>query len=255
MKELLDHGTDVNASFGHLQTRPLQWAVWLRQLDIVRLLLQRGASQDSITAVGWNVPYFCWPRLEPRQPLMLDFLNLLAEDSYQDLEVTDTEGATVLHRVAAYGRPEEVERLIALGAKPEQVALPLRWNAIHHAVFYGNHATFKTLLRHYADVASLTDERGWTLLHVAASAALPAGDDNDQTVRDLLDLGADPQAISKPFKSHMPDSLFGKACTPQDVAAARSSEREAQFLATLRAHELGQDLDFWEAEKFLVSAA
>ena len=156
---------------------------------------------------------------------MLDFLNLLAEDSYQDLEVADTEGWTALHRVAAFGLPDEVSALIKLGADPWKEALPLRWNAVHHAVFYGNYRAFEVLLSHYGrNVVTMTDERGWTLLHIAASAA------HDGIVRHLLRTGADPVARSKPFMSHMPEVLFNCACTPQMVAAAQSEERERQFL-------------------------
>ena len=159
---------------------------------------------------------------------MLEFVNLLDRFGPQDLHVADKEGWTALHRVAAYATPSEVMRLIELGADPEQVALPLRWSAVHHAVFYGNYATFRVLFQYYEDIASMTDERGWTLLHIAASAG------HDDIVRHLLRLGADPIARSKPFGSHMPEILYQRKCTPQEVAAAQSFERERQYLDSLR---------------------
>ena len=255
VKELLRHGADVDGTFGQLQTTPLEWAVWQKQLDVTRLLLSEGASQDHINKIGWNATFFCWPDLEPGEQDMLEFLNLLDHYSYQDLDVVDTEGWTALHRVAAYATPSEVSRLIHLGADPAKVALPLRWNAIHHAVFYGNYATFVVLLPYYdVDIVSLTDERGWTLLHIAASAG------HDKIVRHLLQLGADPDARSTAFETHthMPESLFRRECTPQEVAAAQGVEREKKYLEVLhnlhvhQGHVEDQELDeddmeFWEA--------
>lgn len=161
---------------------------------------------------------------------MLDFLNLLNEYSYQDLDIEDTEGWTALHRVAAYATPSEVVRLIQLGADPEKAALPLKWNAIHHAVFYGNYATFVALLPYYADksAVSVIDGRGWTLLHIAASAG------HENIVRHLLHLGADPMALTYRFPTHMPESITNRACTVREVAAAQSVDREWQYLETLR---------------------
>ena len=258
MTELLDNGADVNGTIGLLQSTPLQWAVWHKQVDVVRLLLNRGASQDHMNMLGWNTTFFCWPTLQHGEECKLDFLRLLAEDSYQDLDVADTEGWTVLHRVAAFGMPSEVLELIKLGANPDQVALPLRWNAVHHSVFYGNHGTFEVLIPYYGeDLVSMTDERGWTLLHIAASAG------HDEIVQHLLRLGADPVARTRPFMSHMPEVLFKRACTPQEVAAAQSPEREKQYLEAVHHlsllgeyvvvpidHDSKDNLEFCEASEY-----
>lgn len=223
--EIIDHGADVNGTFGLLQTTPLQWSVWQQQLDITRLLLRRGASQDHINSIGWNISFYCWPSPECDQRCMTDFLNVLADDAVQDQDIVDTEGWTVLHRVASYGTAAEVQALIKQGAQPGQVALPLRWNALHHAVFYGNQATFEALLPFYGDqIKSMIDERGWTLLHIAASAG------HDSIVRKLLRQGLDTNALTRPFMSHMPESLFRRACTPREVAAAQGQEREERYL-------------------------
>ena len=164
---------------------------------------------------------------------MMDFLNLLAEDSYLDLDIADAQNWTVLDRVAAIGTAEEVRRLIELGANPYQEAAPLRWTAIHQAVFHGNLSTFVELLLEYGDTAKyIVDDRGWTLLHIAASAG------HIEVMRHMFKAGADPDAKSQPYGSHMPESLFDKRCTPQEVAAAQSQEREGAFLDALHEHRL-----------------
>ena len=233
VEELLDHGADVEGTVGQLQTTPLQWALWHKSLDITRLLLQRQASQDRMNMRGWNTVFFLWARLRLGEPSMMDFLNLLAEDSYLDLDIADAQKWTVLDRVAAVGTAKEVRRLIELGANPYQEAAPLRWTAIHQAIFHGNLATFEELLTEYGDTARyMVDDRGWTLLHIAASAG------HAKILRQLLKAGGDPDARSKPYDSHMPEVLYGKRCTPQEVAAAQSSEREKQFLDALHEHRL-----------------
>ena len=160
---------------------------------------------------------------------MLEFLQMLTEHCSQDMDIFDRAGWTALYRASAVGTSGEVEALIAMGADPATVALPLKWNAIHHAVFYGNDATFEALLPYFDGVAiELVDERGWTLLHIAASAGHVA------ITRRLLQLGADPFALSQPFMSHMPECLYDKRCTPSEVAEAQSAERKERFLNAVR---------------------
>lgn len=159
---------------------------------------------------------------------MLNFLGLLAEDSFLDLDTVDNAGWTALHRIAAFGTAAEVARLINLGADVQQAALPLRWTAIHHAVFYGNEGTYAELVPSYhGKLAAMTDERGWTLLHIAASAG------HGSIARDLLNRGANPRSRSRPFMSHLPESLFKRACTPAEAAAAQGADREVLFLRIL----------------------
>lgn len=249
LNELLDAGADVDSTFGVLQTSPLQWAVWCKQLDIVRLLFHREASQDHINILGWDITFFCWDQLDYQQGSVLDILNLLAEDAYQNLSVADTKGWTALYRAAAAGRPEEVVRLIELGADPYQAALPLRWNAIHHAVFHGNFSTFEALLPYYGDSAIImADERGWTLLHIAASAG------HDQIIRNLLRLGANPQARSRPFATHMPQEICNRKVTPQEAAAAQGLEREMQYMIAVQEHleKLLDDAPFFDAKEVAI---
>lgn len=69
---------------------------------------------------------------------------------------------------------------------------------------------------------------------------------------DLVDLGADRQSFSGPFRSHMPDGIQGKACTPQEAAAAQSVKRERNYLDALQEADWDRDHGFWEAVENLV---
>jgi ankyrin repeat protein len=163
----------------------------------------------------------------------LQFLTLTAAESILDFDLVDNYGWSVIHYAAAYGVDEDVTKLVGLGASLITAALPLGWNAIFHAVFYGNVGTFLVLLQHYDPmIIHATDARGWTLLHIAASAG------HDQIVRHLLTVGADPYCLTSPFMSHMPESLFNKRCTPEEVAAAQSPERRERYAKAL--YDLGK---------------
>ncbi|KAI8296032.1 hypothetical protein K4K56_008040 [Colletotrichum sp. SAR 10_98] len=97
-----------------------------------------------------------------------------------------------------------------------------------------------------------TDERGWTLLHIAASAG------HKDITRHLLEAGSSPYAESRPFFSHIPESIWGQRCTPAEVAAAQSRERLAQYeelledlgiesTVVLLSEEEEEEEEFWNA--------
>ena len=213
---------------------PLAWALQKKHYDIVCLLLGYGANLDHVGAMSWTPLFYCWPTREASQVPMSNFLSTMAKSDDFEVDVIDKWGWAAIHRAAAFGTTEDVEMLISLGASVDTAALPLRWNAIFHAVFYGNFSTFSALLLYYDPmIIQATDARGWTLLHIAASAG------HDRIVRHLLSLGAHAYTLSRPFMSHMPESLFNRRCTPEEVAAAQSAERREGFLQAIR--EVGQD--------------
>nr|POE47749.1 ankyrin-3 [Quercus suber] len=245
VRRMLLSGEGRITDYNEAKRSPMAIALWKRQYDIVRMLLDNGASQHHVSCLGWNAVFYCWAEMEKLDRGSRsagELLDLLDRDAFVELDTVDTNGWSCLHLVAAYETAAEVNKLIYLGADHLQVALPLRWTAIHHAVYYGNFATYETLVPHYHDLLTMTDERGWTLLHIAASAG------HRDTSKDLLLRGADPKALSKPFGSHMPETLYHKQWTPREVAAAQGSDREQQYLEIL--DELGID-PFFDAEEKL----
>ncbi|KAH0438708.1 ankyrin unc44 [Colletotrichum camelliae] len=201
---LLDNGIDVNMAFGENQTSPLQWAITLRKLDIVEVLVSRGADVNHITA---------------------------------------------------YGTDLEVLKVIKLGADLMTKQHPLGWPAIFHTVYYGNMETLVELMRHYPQsIIFDKDERGWTLLHIAASAG------HRDITPHLLEAGSNPYAESRPFFSHIPECIWGKRCTPAEVAAAQSLERLVQYEELLEGLGIrptaillsdNEEDEFWDAEEFI----
>jgi ankyrin repeat protein len=207
----------------------IQWAFRQKQLEIARILLGHGACIAHVSAWGWTPAFFLWPAPIKSTSSVIEYINAFGNDESIEWEVFDTSGWAVLHRAAAFGNGEEVEALIMYGANPTTAALPLRWTAIHHAVFFGNMDAFVILIdsKYNASVES-PDARGWTLLHIAASAG------HDAIVRHLLGLGANHHALSVPYFSHMPDELHGRCFMPSRAAAAQSLGRYEQYMNALK---------------------
>ncbi|KAK1466229.1 hypothetical protein CCUS01_01078 [Colletotrichum cuscutae] len=238
VKFLLDNGVNVNTTFGHFQTSALQWALNEKQFEVAELLVSRGAHVNHVSLRGWTPVVYCWPQIEQTNAVMLEQIRLLSRHEPIDLNIVDRKGWTVLQRVAAYGVALDIRELVRLGADIMIRQKPLQWLPLFHAVFYGNLQTLVELLRHYPDsTAQQPDARGWTLLHVAASAG------HWEIARHLLGIGFSPYTRSTPFFSHMPSCIHGKECTPAEVAEAQSPERHSQFQDLLV--KLGHSIEGW----------
>ncbi|KAF2418488.1 ankyrin [Tothia fuscella] len=225
---LLDNGASPNWLGGSRQTSPIQWAIKNDRLDIARILIQRGADLHHVSTLGWTPLFYCWAQLYANQSKKTDILKLLAEYSCLELEVLDTKEWTVLQRASAFGTAEDVNVLLKLGANPFTKTTGLQWQGIHYAIAAGNQTTFEELLPKYAsEDLQVVDERGWSLLHIAAQAG------HQSLIRALLDNGADPYAKSKPTRFYVPEELCDRTCTPGDVACGMDSAIQRRYLDVL----------------------
>lgn len=76
-------------------------------------------------------------------------------------------------------------------------------------------STFTELVKHQSGGTEATDARQWTLLHAAVNAK------SINIMRLLLQLGADPHALSLPTTVYIPKDLRGLSLTPGDIARIR----------------------------------
>lgn len=126
--------------------------------------------------------------MQENQSNRVEILNVLHEACYLDLDLKDTLGWTVIQRAAVFGTADDVEMLLKMGASLDTATQWLRWQAIHCAISNRNWATFSTLLPRYGKAAlTMTDQKGWTLLHIAADAP------SRLIIRKLLQEGASPE--------------------------------------------------------------
>jgi ankyrin repeat protein len=184
----------------------------------------------------------------------VEFLKILRAECILDLELFDNYNWTVLHRASAFGTAEDVHYLLQLGASPFTEDSTLRWSAIHHAVEAGNWPTFSTLIPSYSNGTNdMVDARGWSLLHVAASVG------SKEIIRSLLESGASPDSLSLPCWSRIEPSLYGRRCTPEDVAEGYGPEKHAIYLVVLKDFGVLKETDegieeeetFWDAEELI----
>lgn len=261
IRVLVAHGADINALCCQSTQSPLDAAVWSHggaHKDVVRYLLESGAEHSGIHVAsvlgdteraeaelasggdpnsrdrsGYS-PLHWAVRGGDTARMMIDFLISRGAD----VEGRATKGtATPLYVAASAGNLAAVEALVAYGADASAEAAfggtPLRAAQSHREV-----ADF--LLRNGAD-ACAADAFGETALHDAAA-------ENDvRMLRDLLERGCDPNALSLMVPQRLPGGrqvrkmMPGNPWTPLHIAASYGHTPSAELLIEHGADVNGQD--------------
>lgn len=244
MNSLLDSGADIDGPIDVAQRTALAFAVKFREIEVVRSLLLRGASQDHLDANGRNAAMRCWA-MEPArmgiQTSCLDLYKVLSEHAIPDLKGEDGKGTRVLKDAAAWGGSMEIHELMRLGLTLD-LATDSGYNPVQVAVFWGNSPTLRALSE-YGILVGCLDTRGRSLLHavvqgrnrmVPAKRVLNAAN-HDIITRDLLAQGIDTSILGlMGCKDDVPKSVKGRRVTALEFAAAYGPESEAWYFAILR---------------------
>lgn len=207
---LLRHGVRPNDEFGRTRTSPLAAALQSRNLPIVKLLLEYGASSSYRNSYGWSVLFFLWFREDRSKsiaPLLLWLRKVLGRKRFKKMhkDVYDRWGWNIMHRAAIYGSSKDIPVLISLGLNPFVVTRLTaeeceaggcrNGSVLQLAVEYGLIETVEVLLPYYVSEygdVGMPDADGWTLLHTAVREQDPA------MTSLLIAHGADKNAITKP---------------------------------------------------------
>ncbi|XP_073411449.1 protein phosphatase 1 regulatory inhibitor subunit 16B [Dendrobates tinctorius] len=176
LKLLLSHGANVNVTDNELWT-PLHAAATCGHTNLVRILIQHGADLLAVNADGNMVYDLCEDeatlsviencmtykgitqemvneaRQAPERHMLSDVRALVAAG--QDLNRTDSQGATLLHVAASRGFAEVAETLLENGAFVE-VKDPDMWEPLHAAAFWGQIYVAEILVSHGASLSSKT---------------------------------------------------------------------------------------------------
>jgi ankyrin repeat protein len=182
VRELLDGGANINA-VDDMGSTPLMDAVFAGHKEVVKLLLERGADAN-ILRMGEGALHLAARKGDP------DILDLLlSSDAIQHIhQQTRMQAMSPLHIAVLTGQHGSAKKLLESGAfthlRNKQELTPLMM-----AAQQGDAAMIRLLVtRGYADMRATGGDYAGTPLHIAVRA------DKMESVRELMNLGADPQA-------------------------------------------------------------
>jgi hypothetical protein len=242
---LLDNGAAVDEVVSSSQKTPLLVAAACRDIDMIRMLLSRGASLDHFDVYGCDAVETCIALIDyVEQPMAatVDVLKVLSD--YASLDTSSREHGGNLNLAARYSRAREIDFLVSLGHKVNDYG-DVR-SVIYRAARGGNSATYFALLAHGAATEFLTEN---LLIVINAKAALfgevachnfgPPGD-FDPILRDLLGRRADLLTSLCLVDGKFMD-ILGPAIPLQEAAKACGLSTEAWFLGLLQ--ECGRETE------------
>jgi hypothetical protein len=241
---LLDNGTAVDeAVVTSEQLTPLLIAARLRDIDIIRMLLSRGAPLDHFDAFGLDAVTNCiYPtskkRVERSKAATVDVLKVMSE--FESLETNSRDDFNgTLQLAASYSSAREIDFLVGLGHKANDFDGDHR-SAIYQAARRGNSATYFALLAHGAATEYLTENlpivinaKAAPFGGVACHEFLGPPGDFDPILRDLLGRRADLLTSLGLVDGNFVD-ILGPAIPLQEAVKACGLSTEAWFLGLLQ---------------------
>jgi hypothetical protein len=234
---LLENGAAVDEAVSSTQETPLSIAAYYREIDILRMLLSRGASLDHFDAHGFSAVAKCMYGVLDEQPkaAAVDMLKVINEFALLDTNI-DGGGEKHLHGAALFSSASEIDFLISLGWKVEDRDRDGR-TALSYAALGGNPVTYFALLAHGSTTAYLTDN---LLLVIYAKAKsfhrvnkLSHESLFDPIIKDLLSRRVD-LMTSIYVVDERPQDIQGPPIPLQQAAAVYGPEIEAWFLGILQ---------------------
>jgi hypothetical protein len=216
-----------------------------KQLDLVRFLVQRGASADHLNFLGVGASASCWyvDDLETNYS-SLDIYNVLDESTYTDLRSEEGHHIMTIAFASAVGCGSHIDSLVRLGYDvyqygPDQMAI------IGLAAGYGNYSTYSALVSHFGgNIFSRVKNVCVYLLGCAVlgkelkQLVIPAWRvEYDKIVMDLLQRCGDDRLWPLPPRLDADPRLFAimrQGIKASDLATAFSPETEAWYLGIVR---------------------
>lgn len=261
MAELLDCGVDVDTIVHHGDTTTaLQNASEFRDLRLVRLLLQRGASTDHISSDGYTASALCWwEAYDTSQYSCLDVFKLLTESTCFDLDDVESDAITALQAAAISSSGLQIGQLIEIGFDaPCGIG---SFDPINVAAIFGNSSTYFALALHHGERAFRANTRFVSYLlqaiivgrafylitmEPAYRARLGGLRTYDEILMDVLQRGVNPRQWLEVSGWDVDElsALLGKTMRANEFAAALGPDVEAWYLSMMRICNLSEEEDF-----------
>ncbi|OXU27358.1 hypothetical protein TSAR_005193 [Trichomalopsis sarcophagae] len=169
---------------------PLHFAVYYKCVDIVRLLLNKGASVSAQNAMKKLPLHYISDQNRQECRLILDLLWMAMKSNCT--EPIGTTGLTLLHIACISNDRPAIEQILKqdLDSINQSTGSDCpRWpgySPLHFSAKYGDAESIKLLLSHNRNLVHSTDIHGFTPLHVACSSS------KLENVEQLLTDGSDP---------------------------------------------------------------
>jgi hypothetical protein len=198
--------------------------------------LHHGANVETTSIEGLTAAAYLFGPRRPRSS-QVEFIDILACNSFSQFDAQDGDGWTTLHRAAAWGTSADVRKLLDLSVSVNQRSYKLDWTPIFCAVCFNNMDTLRELWDSCEDIQpeSSRDARGWNLLHIAA------GYGNFEAIPYLLKRGVNLHERSIATTSLVPSAIRGQCVTPSEVARSCGMEAYARWIEALDA--VGAEVD------------
>jgi ankyrin repeat protein len=193
---------------------PLNNAFLFGTADIIRILLRAGADLDYVNSRAWTSLSYLWDPEFENHPTTSEILDICFEQEFSNWNYKDTLGWGPIHRAAAFGKGRDIQNLMFRGASKDLSTTDRHWTPIHCAVMYGNESTFEVLVQQMNPyiLTQMKDSSGWGLLHLAAEQG------SEKIMFQLIQLGADPDALTIPSSIAIPKGLEYKELRAETIA-------------------------------------
>jgi hypothetical protein len=247
--ELLDCGVDVDAITHSDMSNALTRASEMKCLDIVRFLLQRGASADHVDSHGFAAGTCWFTGDDETRYSSTDIFNLLTENSHIDVNDDTQLQFPLLFIAASYACCAQIDALVRLGA---DVHLRTASGAavVSHAAWCGNYSTYSALASYYSgDVFNTNTELASQLLlntlygrqYLLDGMSVLVGDgcrspEYDKIMIDMFHRGVGPRTrldVADSILYYTPHGVHHEDYAANELAAAMGPETEAWYLSIL----------------------
>lgn len=272
IQALLDSGANVNA--GWEEGEALRKAVMHEDVELIRLLLSRGAKVNVASWRGWTPLFDAVVRQDNQEiaELLLshgadanhkdDAGHLLLHHSLgpsgrpgmaelliaggADIHALDREGRTAIRIAVEQGRREALEMLLKKGARADERG-PRGQTLLHYAALRG-HGSIATLLMAQGLDVNAKDDSGRTPLHGAAE------ENSLWAAEVLLNAGADPNAASDSGMTPLHIAAGGGHCAMAELLIERGADRTAKTRRGYTPADLARDAGHQDVVSLLAGA-